>query len=153
MWLTIDWASYQHGQNSSHRLCPPLLVGCSQEQIYPIFTEIWPIVSTATQMWMEGNTDWHSQVFICASCSMFVCLVFPLFVCVFSEAALLRSPGFRRKQTTWIVSSRKHCDRVCLLTRRMTGPSGWTNKKIGLRLHTYGPTQTTQASKGGNRSQ
>lgn len=34
-------------------------------------------------MWMEGNTSRHSPELICASCSMFVCLVFRLFVCVF----------------------------------------------------------------------
>lgn len=87
-------------------LCRPLLVGCSQRTNSPCFyRDLTPCerVHAATQMWMEGNACWHSPVLICVFCSIFVCLVSRLFV--LSEAALLRSPGFRRKQTTWIVSS------------------------------------------------
>lgn len=73
---------------------------------------------------------------------------FVVYLCVFSEAALLRSPSFRWKPNAWIDSWRKHCVRVCLLAQ-------WLNKQENsiTARHTARNSQATQASKGGNPSE
>lgn len=127
----------------------PLLVVCSKVTASPLLGDLSPCervqhCSTnvnggkVSRKYLSNCTYFHSPPFQRVSVSAG-------FSCLFVWAALLRSLSFHRKQTMWTVSSPKHRVHVCLLLRRTTGPSGWTNKKIGLWLDTHGPTQTQEA--------
>lgn len=90
-------------------------------------------------MWMEGNTDWHSS----ASCSMFVCLVFPLFVCVFWSCIVEVENKLCKKS---------HCANIAFVSVYSSG--GWLGPVAEqTRKLDYSSTHTAQHKLSGYTSQ
>lgn len=121
-------------------------------QICPIFSEIWPPVKEPAVQhkceWREILPDIPPSSFVLLAACLSVW--FFVYLCVFSEAALLRSPSFRWKPTAWIVSWRKHCVRGCLLAQWLNKQENWITDR---HTRPNANSQATQASKGGNRSE